>query len=98
MAGNRRQNQPRFHHGKAVADADARPTAKRQISVFVNLGLIFRAEPLWPENFRLIPPLRITMGEVAENADRRAFGDGIAANFGVFNGGTAKTVSRRIQS
>src|SRR5258708_24661934 len=81
LLGNGRQEQHRFHLGKTVPDAHARPGAKGQISKLRYLLLIFLRKPLWIEYFRLAPPAPIIVQHVRADENDRFGWQRVAAQF-----------------
>src|SRR6516225_5682506 len=75
--GGRQEND--LHHGHAVADADARSTAKGEIGVWGNALHAAWSESLRVELFRLLEVVRIAVNDIRGHEHPGALAERVAA-------------------
>src|SRR5262245_25813921 len=82
---DRCDDQPRFHHREAVADADARTAAKRQIRVARDAFVPAAREPLRVEALGILEEPPVALNRVGVDGDEASFGDNVAADLDVLD-------------
>ena len=98
MLRNGCQNQPRFHHREAIADANTRTTAKRQIGVAWNTFFPRRSEPLRIEALRIREEPWVMVKDVRADGDQAPFGDLITSDCHILDRLPCKTRGRWIKA
>src|SRR5215510_1078025 len=95
--GDGREDDLCFRHGKTVADADARPAAKRQIGEAMPLPNVRRGETLGVEALGLRPQIWIAMRHIDADRDQRAWRHAHAADSVLRDRGPRNRVCRRVE-